>query len=429
MSALTSFDALHEPQSEDPPENVLSKIFQRVKSTLSTSHTSPTPTPPPSTATTTGVLPYSSSSDRVNATSASSSSTTLHAGSTVDAHLTTSLTSAGGNSNINNGNNQLATVGQSQNSNNGSEQYLSRVHDKVSSSTSSSASTTGTSETGSWVVTSDSAASSNNTINNNGSTKTAPTNSSNNKTTARHSVVSTIGNSKDRASVVRRSYPAAASSTAPKRASSLFKVSTLDDSIIQDDDAASLSSLAPPVVSLSPAMEDPPESVGAVMIRPIDSRIVDHTRLSAGTFSAFCQQYIVLHCTMVGCRDLVCNRESEKVIRLQPYRCRAIYCSVSLWPILTCIFTYIGDNSTTRDYIHQTLGAKDASYDSDARSIRSFSSGHQKGNSLTKVIRRLRGEGVNKDYWMADENAKECFGCSASFFVFRRKHHCRICGK
>ncbi|KAG0277775.1 hypothetical protein BGZ95_005359 [Linnemannia exigua] len=71
---------------------------------------------------------------------------------------------------------------------------------------------------------------------------------------------------------------------------------------------------------------------------------------------------------------------------------------------------YAGDNSTTRDYIHQTLGAKDASYDSDARSIRSFSSGHQKGNSLTKVIRRLRGEGVNKDYWMADENAKECFG-------------------
>lgn len=92
-------------------------------------------------------------------------------------------------------------------------------------------------------------------------------------------------------------------------------------------------------------------------------------------------------------------------------------------------FPQKGDNSTTRDYIHQTLGAKDASYDSDARSIRSFSSGHQKGNSLTKVIRRLRGEGVNKDYWMADENAKECFGCSASFFMFRRKHHCRICGK
>ncbi|KAG9062337.1 1-phosphatidylinositol-3-phosphate 5-kinase [Linnemannia hyalina] len=350
MSALTSFDALHEPQSEDPPENVLSKIFQRVKSTLSTSHTAPTPTPPTSTATTTGVFPSSSSSDRVNTTSASSSSTSLHAGSTADAHLTTILNSAGGNSNSNNGISQLATVGQS-------DQYLSRIHDKASSTTSSSTSTTGTSETGSWVVTSDSATSSNNNSNNNGGTKTTLPNSSNNNTGARHGVLSTVDNSMDKASVVRRSYPATTSSTAPKRASSLFKVSTLDHSIVQSDDTAPLSSLAPPVMSFSPAFGGPSESVGAVMNRPIDR-----------------------------------------------------------------------DNSTTRDYIHQTLGAKDASYDSDARSIRSFSSGHHKGNSLTKVIRRLRGEGVNKDYWMADENAKECFGCSASFFVFRRKHHCRICG-
>ncbi|KAI8606363.1 hypothetical protein EDD21DRAFT_298271 [Dissophora ornata] len=78
--------------------------------------------------------------------------------------------------------------------------------------------------------------------------------------------------------------------------------------------------------------------------------------------------------------------------------------------------------------MHQTLGAREPSGDSDARSIRSFSSGHQKGNSLTKLIRRVRGEGVSKEYWMTDENAKECYGCSASFFVFRRKHHCRICG-
>lgn len=275
MSALTSFDALHEPQSEDPPENVLSKIFQRVKSTLSTSYTAPTPTPPTST-TATGVLPSSSSSDRVNAASSSSSSTTLHAGNISDAHLTTILNSAGGNSNSNNGSSQLATVGQPHSSNNGSEQYLSRVHDKASNSSLSSASTTGTSETGSWVVTSDNATSGNNHNNDNGS---------NNKTIARHGVSSAVDSSKDRASVVRRSYPATASSTAPKRASSLFKVSTLDHSIVQDDDTASLSSLAPPVVSLSPAFGDPSESVGAVMIRPIDSRIVDHTRLSAGTCS------------------------------------------------------------------------------------------------------------------------------------------------
>ncbi|KAF8946973.1 1-phosphatidylinositol-3-phosphate 5-kinase [Haplosporangium gracile] len=342
MSALTSFDALHEPpsQSEDPPENVLSKIFQRVKFTLSTSYAAPTPTPPSSTVTT--GIPSSASSDRVNTTSlspsasvaASSSSTNLHAGSTADTHLTAKL-----NSTSNNSNSQLSTV--QPHSNNSSEQYLSRIHDKASSTASSSTSTTGTSETGSWVVTSD----------------------------TRQGISSAEDNSKDKANLVRRSYSTpAASSTTPKRASSLFKVSTLDHSIVQDDDSASLSSLAPPVVSFSPAFGDQSEPVGTMMVRPIDSRIVDHTRLSAG------------------------------------------------------------DNSTTRDYIHQTLGTKDASYDSDARSIRSFSSGHQKGNSLTKVIRRLRGEGVNKDYWMADENAKECFGCSASFFVFRRKHHCRICG-
>ncbi|KAF9960868.1 1-phosphatidylinositol-3-phosphate 5-kinase [Mortierella alpina] len=149
-----------------------------------------------------------------------------------------------------------------------------------------------------------------------------------------------------------------------------------DHSIVQDDDTASLASLAPPVVSLSPAFGDqqtlkdgrPNDSSGTMTGKSPDGRMVDPTRLNAG------------------------------------------------------------DSSASRDYLQYTLGARDASYDSDARSIRSVSSGHQKGNSLTKVIRRLRGEGVNRDYWMADENAKECFGCSASFFILRRKHHCRICG-
>ncbi|KAF9093343.1 1-phosphatidylinositol-3-phosphate 5-kinase [Mortierella sp. AD031] len=362
MSALTSFDALHEPQ-EEPPENVLSKIFQRVKSTLSTSYTAPVPGTTAATPGTTTVP--SSSSDRVNTLppSVPSSSMLLHVG-TADSHLTAGISSTSISQ---------SSVTLSQNS--GPEQYTGRVHDKGSGSSSSTltsaSSYLGTSDTGSWVVTPDSTTT-------NGNAKSALTNNkdtinnsnSNKSTAARQSVPAVSGsddNGKDKASMVRRSYPMA-SLTAPKRASSLFKVSTLDHSIVQDDDTAPLSSLAPPIVSLSPAFGDQMESSGAVMIRSIDSRIVDHTRLSAG------------------------------------------------------------DNSTTRDYIHQTLGAKDASYDSDARSIRSFSSGHQKGNSLTKVIRRLRGEGVNKDYWMADENAKECFGCSASFFVFRRKHHCRICG-
>lgn len=49
--------------------------------------------------------------------------------------------------------------------------------------------------------------------------------------------------------------------------------------------------------------------------------------------------------------------------------------------------------------------------------------------SVTKIIRRLRGEGLSKTYWMADENCKECYDCKSIFTTWRRKHHCRICGQ
>ncbi|KAG0250508.1 1-phosphatidylinositol-3-phosphate 5-kinase, partial [Mortierella polycephala] len=249
-----------------------------------------------------------------------------------------------------------------------------RTHDPSPSSTASSttmASTVlGSSDTGSWVAKSDNSSQNIHSSTDSHHVENDETINSANS----HQGLSKNVDDKNRTMVARRYYRGA--SNAPKRASSLFKVSTVDHSIVHDDDTTSLASLAPPVVSLSPAFGDQKggkdmvsnEGTGAMTIRTPDNRIVDHTRLNAG------------------------------------------------------------DSSLTRDYIHQSLGVKDASYDSDTRSIRSFSSGHQKGNSLTKVIRRLRGEGVNKDYWMADENAKECFGCSASFFVFRRKHHCRICG-
>ncbi|KAF9387823.1 1-phosphatidylinositol-3-phosphate 5-kinase [Podila verticillata] len=142
---------------------------------------------------------------------------------------------------------------------------------------------------------------------------------------------------KDRPPAVRRSPNTL---NAPKRASSLFKVSTVDHSIVQDDDSASLASLAPPLVSFSPAFDgqriakDKSLEVSGVMtIRNADNRTPDPSRLS------------------------------------------------------------VSDALATGDYLHHTIGSREASHDSDTRSIRSFSSGHQKGNSLTKVIRRLRGEG------------------------------------
>ncbi|CAG8501415.1 14331_t:CDS:10 [Gigaspora rosea] len=55
---------------------------------------------------------------------------------------------------------------------------------------------------------------------------------------------------------------------------------------------------------------------------------------------------------------------------------------------------------------------KDAS---DTRSIHSIqttaSTSNNSGYSFSKVIRRLRGEGVNKGYWMADDTCKECYEC------------------
>lgn len=66
---------------------------------------------------------------------------------------------------------------------------------------------------------------------------------------------------------------------------------------------------------------------------------------------------------------------------------------------------------------------------SDTRSISSVQTIASVGNSYySKVIRRLRGEGVNKDYWMADDTCRECYDCKATFTMLRRKHHCRICG-
>jgi len=43
----------------------------------------------------------------------------------------------------------------------------------------------------------------------------------------------------------------------------------------------------------------------------------------------------------------------------------------------------------------------------DARSIKTSTSlGHKKSTSVSKVIRRLRGEGLSRDYWMEDEHCK-----------------------
>ncbi|KAJ3312054.1 1-phosphatidylinositol-3-phosphate 5-kinase [Boothiomyces sp. JEL0838] len=53
---------------------------------------------------------------------------------------------------------------------------------------------------------------------------------------------------------------------------------------------------------------------------------------------------------------------------------------------------------------------------------------NESANSLF-AIRRVRSNGIARDYWMRDEKVKECYDCKAAFNTFRRRHHCRICGQ
>ncbi|KAL8836747.1 MAG: hypothetical protein Q9170_002812 [Blastenia crenularia] len=42
---------------------------------------------------------------------------------------------------------------------------------------------------------------------------------------------------------------------------------------------------------------------------------------------------------------------------------------------------------------------------------------------------QIRNRILSKDFWMKDENARDCFYCGDAFSTFRRKHHCRTCGQ
>lgn len=41
------------------------------------------------------------------------------------------------------------------------------------------------------------------------------------------------------------------------------------------------------------------------------------------------------------------------------------------------------------------------------------------------VFSQVKNKVLNKEYWMKDQNAKDCFYCGDPFSTFRRKHHCR----
>jgi 1-phosphatidylinositol-3-phosphate 5-kinase len=66
---------------------------------------------------------------------------------------------------------------------------------------------------------------------------------------------------------------------------------------------------------------------------------------------------------------------------------------------------------------------------SSINSLSSLTSHHKRTASILSLIGKLKGDDYSRDYWMQDDNCKECYDCKVPFSTFRRKHHCRACGK
>ena len=53
----------------------------------------------------------------------------------------------------------------------------------------------------------------------------------------------------------------------------------------------------------------------------------------------------------------------------------------------------------------------------------------QSPQGSTSVLGHIKNKVLGREYWMRDENARDCFYCGDPFTTWRRKHHCRTCGQ
>lgn len=59
-----------------------------------------------------------------------------------------------------------------------------------------------------------------------------------------------------------------------------------------------------------------------------------------------------------------------------------------------------------------------------SNSQRLASTANLRDSRTMNVFSQVKNKVLNKEYWMKDENARDCFYCGDSFSTFRRKHHC-----
>ncbi|KAH0563270.1 hypothetical protein GP486_002166 [Trichoglossum hirsutum] len=92
----------------------------------------------------------------------------------------------------------------------------------------------------------------------------------------------------------------------------------------------------------------------------------------------------------------------------------------------------ISDTIASNDVYQETRGtADDEPARADQGMRRQLDGTRNEGDAETvnTVLKQLRSGVLSREFWMKDENCKECFLCGDSFSTWRRKHHCRTCGQ
>ena len=76
---------------------------------------------------------------------------------------------------------------------------------------------------------------------------------------------------------------------------------------------------------------------------------------------------------------------------------------------------------------HGDVSEADSNHALDRIAMKTSTNARTSGEAQNMVpISQIRSRVLSREYWMRDENARDCFFCGDPFSTFRRKHHCSI---